>query len=250
MYVPGKLLQLGIGGYESEALACFLAVLDVAPPGPVWDVGSNVGIYGLVARAATDRETIGFEPTPDLAGVARSSAQDSGLPYRIMEIALADQTGEMTLYLSDVTDSSNSLQEGFRPSSKQLMVPVDTADSLIETHELRAPAVLKIDTETTEPAVIRGALNLIRNRRPWLLVEVLARTPAALMELLGDLDYYWYHITDELPYQPQPTIYGDKTMKHLMWLFAPEPLTEEFFDRMRLWSAELARCVPPSAGSA
>jgi FkbM family methyltransferase len=248
MYVPRKLAQFGIGGYEPEALACFLAVLDQAPPGPVWDVGANVGIYGLVARAATDREVIAFEPTPDLAKVARTAAADSGLPYRVMEIALADQMGEMTLYLSDITDSSNSLNAGFRKSSEQIMVTVDTADHLVETHELRPPAALKIDTETSEPEVIRGALNLIRERRPWILCEVLAgATPDRLNDVLSGLDYAYYHITGELPYERKPQIHGDPKHKHLMWLFAPQPVNDEFFDRIRLWSAELQRCAAPAA---
>ena len=250
MYIPKKLVKSGMGGYEPDALACFLAVMDMAPPGPVWDVGANVGIYGLIARAANDREVIAFEPTPDLAQVARSAAEQNGLPYRVMEVALAEQTGEMTFYLSDVTDSSNSLKEGFRKSSNQLTVTVDTADHLIESGELRPPAVMKIDTETTEPAVIHGALGLIRDRRPWMLCEILAkRTPEDLMKVLAGLDYYWYHISGELPYEPQPELYGDPTNTDLMWMFTPEPLTDEFFDRVRLWSAELQRCVPPSAVS-
>jgi FkbM family methyltransferase len=248
MYIPRMLVKTGIGGYEPNSLACFLAVTDAAPPGPIWDVGANVGVYGLIARGATDREVIAFEPTPDLARVARVTADANGLPYRVMELALSDRTGEMTLYLSDVTDSSNSLREGFRKSSKQLAVKVETADSLVGSGELRPPAVMKIDTEATEPAVLRGAMGLIRERRPWLLVEVLAtRTPDDLMAVLKGLDYTWYHISGALPYQPQDVIYGDTTYKDLMWLFAPQPVTDEFFERMQIWSDAISQCVPPTA---
>ena len=246
MYIPKLLRRTGIAGYEPAVLPCFLAMLDVAPPGPVWDVGANVGVYGLVARAATDREVIAFEPTPDLATVARKAAEDNGLPYRVMELALGDQAGEMTFYLSDITDSSNSLQEGFRKSSNQLIVTVETGDHLVESGELRPPAVIKVDTETTEPAVLRGTLGLIRDRRPWLLCEVLAkRTPPDLMSVLAGLDYSWYHIKGDLPYERQSEIYGDPTHNDLMWMFTPEPLTDEFFERVRLWSAELQKCTPP-----
>jgi FkbM family methyltransferase len=251
MYIPRMLARGGIGSYEPNALACFLAVTDAAPAGPIWDVGANVGVYGLVARAATDREVIAFEPTPDLARVARTTAEANGLPYRVMELALSDQTGEMTLYLSDVTDSSNSLREGFRKSSKQLAVQVETADSLVGSGELRPPAVMKIDTETTEPAVLRGALGLIRERRPWLLVEILAgRTPEAVTALMNGLNYSWYHISGDLPYPARDEIYGDTTYKDLMWLFSPEPLTDTFFERMQIWSTAISQCVRPAPAAA
>jgi FkbM family methyltransferase len=244
MYVPRKLAQTGIGGYEPNALACFLAVMDVAPAGPVWDVGANVGVYGLIARAATGREVVAFEPTPDLALVARRTGDTAGLPYLVLEAALSDEIGEATFYLSDVTDSSNSLREGFRESSRQVTVRVDTADHLIETGDLHSPAVLKVDTESSEPSVLRGALNLIRERRPWLLVEVLAnRTEEDLTKILGEFGYSWYHISGDLPYQPQQTIRGDPTYKDMMWMFAPEPVTGEFFERVRAWTDALTQCV-------
>ena len=61
-YVPKVLDRQGLAGYEPEAVACFLAVTAVARPGAVWDVGANAGVYGLLARALSQRAVLGSNP--------------------------------------------------------------------------------------------------------------------------------------------------------------------------------------------
>ncbi len=67
MYVLKTLVENGFGGYEVEALACFLAITDAGPRGHVLDIGANIGVYGLLAGAVTEREVVAFEPTPWIA---------------------------------------------------------------------------------------------------------------------------------------------------------------------------------------
>ena len=168
----------------------------------------------------------------------------NGLPYPVERIALGAQSGTATLYLSDVTDSSNSLAAGFRPSSQTLVVPLETVDDVVRrTGE--TPAVLKIDTETTEPDVLRGAEHLIRAHRPWILCEVLAnRSEEALMDVLRPWQYRWFPISDELPFREAETIHGDPTYHNLMWLFAPEHPGQRFWDLVEAWRKQLTFCEP------
>jgi hypothetical protein len=51
-------------------------------------------------------------------------------------------------------------------------------------------------------------------------------------------------VTDHLPYQEATQIAGDKTYQHLMWLFAPEPLDDDFWTALRARTAALAKCTP------
>jgi FkbM family methyltransferase len=249
-YIPKVLEQKGLAGYEPEALACFLAATAVARPGAVWDIGANIGVYGLLARALTRRAVRGFEPSPDLAHLADDISVANGLPYPVERIALGAQTGTATLYLSDVTDSSNSLAAGFRPSSQTLLVPVETVDDVVRrTGE--TPAVLKIDTETTEPDVLRGAEHLIRVHRPWILCEVLAnRSEKALMEVLRPWQYRWFPVSDDLPFADVDSIRGDPSYHNLMWLFTPEPPGQQFWDLVAAWRKELTSCGPVITGAA
>lgn len=245
LMVPRKLAQDGLAAYEPSALPCFLAAIGAAGPGAVLDIGANVGLYAAVAAACSDREVVAFEPFPTLAEVAGRLAADNDLDIRVESIALGSETGKATLYLSDSSDSSNSLAAGFRESTRQIDVPVETLDEYVRRTGI-VPAVLKIDTESTEPDVLFGSAGVLREHRPWVLCEVLAgRGEDRLTEAMIPHGYHWFHITSELPYPAARTIAGDRTYRDLMWLFAPEAPDESF------WAAVAAhRAAIEQAGTA
>ncbi|HEU5161094.1 MAG TPA: FkbM family methyltransferase [Streptosporangiaceae bacterium] len=238
-WLLARLADDGIAGYEPETVACFLAALAHAPAGAVLDVGANVGLYSILAGATSDRPVYGFEPTPDLAGLMRRVAADNGLGFHTEQIAVGADRGTATLYLSDVTDASNSLAAGFRPSSRHLDVEVETLDGWCERKNV-IPGLIKIDTESTEPDVIRGAREIIGAHQPWIFCEVLrGRVEEPLMELMRPLPYFWYHLAGDPPYEPRDTIVGDDTHQHLMWLFAPDRIKDEFWASVSGWRASL-----------
>jgi FkbM family methyltransferase len=242
MIVPRRLDENGLAGYEPDTMACFLAACDVAGPGAVFDIGANVGIFAAVASAMTSRQVRAFEPVPALAEVSRRFARDNELDWATETVALGADNGTATFYLSDKSDSSNSLAEGFRPSSAQISVQVETLDSYVGRTGM-VPAVLKIDTESTEPDVIAGAAQTFAERRPWIVCEVLAgRVEDRLTAVMEPLGYHWYQIRDEIPYQESDEIVGDRTYRHLNWLFAPEPPDERFWAAVREWSTDLSSC--------
>jgi FkbM family methyltransferase len=239
MYVLNTLLEKGFGGYEVESLACFLAMTDAAPAGHVLDIGANIGVYGLLAGSVTEREVVAFEPTPWIAREAAAAARLNGLPVRVRGEALGAERTVATFYLSDRTDSSSSLAAGFRPSSHQIDVRVERLDDLVAAHGWR-PAVVKIDTETTEPHVVRGAARTLDELRPWVLCEVLhGRSEADLQAAFAPHGYTMYHVRDEVPFEPATTIAGDPTYANLMWLFLPEPAPDGFWDLVRGWRSAL-----------
>lgn len=239
--VPGRLQCQGLAGYEPETLTCFLAVLEHAPAGPVWDVGANVGVYAVLAASASGREVVAFEPTPQTAGVARRVARRNGLGVEVLQCALGDATGSATLYLSTSSDSSNSTAAGFREASGTLTVPVRTVDELV-TSGRTAPAVLKLDTETTEPSILRGAAATVTTYRRWILCEALpGRTEEQLMAEMRPHGYTWHLIESTVPYPARDRIVGHVT--HYMWLFAPVPVPEGFWDSVRTWEGRLRTYV-------
>ena len=244
LYIPRMLERDGLAGYETETLACFLATAQRSG-GPVFDVGANIGVFALLAAAVTDADVVAFEPTPELAQVARDLATDNDLSLDIEQIALGAENTTAVFHLSSVTDASNSLLAGFRPSDRSITVTVETLDGYC-ARTGRIPAVLKVDTEATEPDVLRGGIGVIAEHRPSILCEVLARrTEAQLEELLAPLGYTWYQITNELPLAPRREIFGDRSYRFNNWLFAPEPPGDELWDAMRAWQEALSACTPP-----
>jgi len=214
----------------------------------VYDIGANVGVFSIVAAALTDWQVVAFEPTPELAEVARRIIAAHDLSCRVEEIALAAEDGRATFYLSDITDSSSSLRASFRPHHRSIEVTVQTLDRYAEQHP-PAPSVLKIDTESTEPDVLRGGMSLIARDRPWIICEVLAgRTEEQLMALMRPLGYHWYHITEEERLAPVDVIAGDRSYAYMNWLFAPDPPTERFWEHRARWLDALRRATPRGGG--
>lgn len=242
MYIPSVLERVGFAGYEPETLAIWLAALEVLGAGHVLDVGANIGIFSLLAAARSNRDVIAFEPTADLAGVARSTAAANGLRVEVEELALGDRNGFATLYLSDVTDASNSLSTTFRPSTTSVPVPVATLDSYVERTGI-SPVLCKIDTETTEPAVLRGAHQLLSRGQAWIICEVLpGEGSEELSQVLAPYDYQYRPINDNYPLREEDKLHGHDTYRN--WLFTPTRPTEEFWESAGRWRTALRACTP------
>ena len=243
LYIPKVLEPTGLAGHDAPTLACFLAAAEQMPIGTIFDIGSNVGIFSLLATSLTQHRVVAFEPSPDIAAVARAIAARNGLEPVVEDLALGATDGSATLFLSP-TDSSNSLLAGFREATGDLSVTVERLDSYCARTGV-TPGLLKIDTEATEPDVLRGASRLLRETRPWMICEVLAgRTEAELTALLEPLGYAWYRIGSEVPLRRRTTIEGDPTYAEMNWLLAPEPPSDLFWRRMRAWLHALAECQP------
>jgi len=148
--------------------------------------------------------------------------------------------GTALLHLSDQTDSSNSLRAGFRPSRRSVSVRVETIDRYVASTGT-TPHVIKVDTESTEPDVLRGAAGLLATSRPWIICEVLAgRTEADLTAILAPLGYCWFRIDGAEPLEARSLIEGDPSYAHMNWLFAPEEPGPAFWQAFAGWRTSIA----------
>lgn len=176
-YVAKLLAENGIGKYEPHTMATALLLLkEVANQRIFFDIGANIGVYSFFLASVLEPEGLtihGFEPTPNLAAIARKIAEDNSLSYQVEELAMGSRCGSAELYLSKKTDSSNSLLKGFRESLQSITVPLETVDNYSQKNGLM-PSVIKVDTEATEPDVLLGCSETIRKNRPWIICEVLA----------------------------------------------------------------------------
>jgi FkbM family methyltransferase len=247
LLIPRMLAETGLAGYEPETLAVFLAAIDLAPAGSVLDIGANVGVYGLLARALSDRDVHAFEPVPELARVAIDTGVSNQLTYAVSRQAVGREPGEATFYLSDSSDSSNSLNPAFRASSRTLTVPVTTLDLYVDRQGL-IPAVVKIDAETGEPDVLAGSRETLLAHRPWLLLEVLpGRTDEAVAAEMQQWGYTWYRCVGDPPYDAATDLDRRDGTAAPMWLMLPEPATAEFWDRALEWLAAIRATAQPVA---
>ena len=239
-YVNRLLAESGLAGYDADTLACFLAAIDDGDSAPVFDVGANIGIFSWLAAALTPATVVAFEPTPELNAQMRAICVANGLAVNVEELALGAAPGTALLHLSEQTDSSNSLRAGFRPSRRSISVTVETIDRYVASTGT-TPHVIKVDTESTEPDVLRGAAGLLATSRPWIICEVLAgRTEADLTAILTPLGYCWFRIDGTEPLEPRTSIEGDPSYAHMNWLFAPEEPRPAFWHAYAGWRTSIA----------
>jgi FkbM family methyltransferase len=249
--VQRQLRRAGLAGYEPATMATLLAAFERQPPGFQFvDVGANIGLYSATCAAMFDPgRVIAFEPTPDVAAIARRVLEINGAGAavgRVEQCALGAHRGSAPLYLSAVSDSSNSLVAGFKQNVGSIDVEVTTLDDYVDATGT-VPAIIKIDTETFEPAVIEGGRTTLERCRPWLVVEVLNRRGhdhgidiSAAMEGLG---YTYYRLSRAADWRPTAPISGVAGSKETDWLLTPRPIDDEFIASVRTWLDRLSACT-------
>ena len=158
-----------------------LPVLRALPEmGLVLDVGANVGQFALVARHRWPQaRLICFEPLPSCAATIRAIfAGEARTECRV--VAVTDHAGTAEFHVTGREDSSSLLPIGRRQveefaTDEARTVPVETArlDDVLSPDDLppSGGVLLKIDTQGTELAVLRGAEGLLQ-RATHILAEV------------------------------------------------------------------------------
>ena len=196
----------GWAGYEPETTPLFYELPCKAQV--VLDVGAHVGFYSLLAAHANpSARVVAFEPLPAAAERLRRNVAENRLSnVELLECALGDEPGAATLYNDSQTGegipTSSGLsaeffelpyfvEHGVRPGVE---VEVKTIDGVAASLGLGRVDLIKIDTETTEPAVLRGARAVLASDRPTLIFEVLPGhgTAPEIEELLAPLGYRFY----------------------------------------------------------
>jgi FkbM family methyltransferase len=180
--------------YDPELVQFINAQLS---PGDVYiDVGAHVGMVAVsVARSVAGVRVHAFEPHPINADrFLRNQKLNEVSSITVNRMAVGDQNGELTLASpgggSDSFYVSDSDDDGPR-------VPVTTLDDYAKEHRLSEVQLLKLDVEGYEPAVLRGAKDLIAAGRIKVIVcelssSLLMRSGSSESSLVGwlaDRDY-------------------------------------------------------------
>jgi FkbM family methyltransferase len=148
--------------------------------GAFLDVGVNVG-QTLVKVKALDphREYIGFEPNPTCVSYVQNLINANAFKNcTLLPVGLFTKDCVLSLdfFSDDVTDSSASLINNFRPDHRihsRVFVPVFQFNSLAKILGEKSVGIVKIDVEGAELEVVKSLLELIRRDKPIILIELL-----------------------------------------------------------------------------
>jgi FkbM family methyltransferase len=175
----------------------------VKPKSVVWDIGANVGLFSFsaAALAGPDGFVLAVEPDLWLAQlIARSSRRLDLHSFQCSKVkvlcaSVSDSAGISQLDIAERARASNHLVDAAGSTQaeasrqRQLTVSV-TLDSLLE--HFPAPSILKIDVETHEARVLRGAKMLLEEFQPSIWCEVSHQNSQEVGELLRAAKYDLY----------------------------------------------------------
>jgi len=177
------------GLYDQHELRLVRRLL--AGGGDFVDVGAHVGMYAIAAAACLgDRgRVLACEPNPEArARLVENVALNGCTNVVVSAVAISDRPGEALLHVPQTPDPSfSSLGEGRFAEGEPVRVATATLDAEVEAARL-TPALVKIDVEGAELAVLAGGRRTLEHR-PALLVEVGPASAAAVEAELSSLGY-------------------------------------------------------------
>jgi FkbM family methyltransferase len=140
------------------------------------DVGAYIGDSSLILTKYTKNNVYAFEPFDDafleLQKNIELNKKDNIIPFKL---GLSDIVGTKKLYSVEnnssisTNDPEKSLSKGVYPNIVE--IETTTIDHFARERNLDI-GIIKIDAEGAEQAVLRGALETIKNQRPILLISI------------------------------------------------------------------------------
>jgi FkbM family methyltransferase len=191
--VLAQLYWYGAEGWEPELLPWWRWFCRHA--GSVLELGANVGYFTVqAARAAPGVRHVAVEPHPYSMQICRTNLELNHVTSveLVGAAAVADPTAS-TVRLLVPADQLATPTVAFLPSDTEL--PADMTREATTAFDVPAIDVralldgadlVKLDVEGQEHALLAAGLDLLRDRRPTVVVEVLPGT-ARLRALLADL---------------------------------------------------------------
>jgi FkbM family methyltransferase len=219
------------GRYEPNELA----LLDhtVKPGMIVLDGGASEGAYALFLGALVGEagRVIAVEPSPrELQRLQANIALNRMAQVTVVRAALTDQAGEVELLVAERTHAGQNTLGGFVypgvAAAGSVRTPATTIDTLIETQNLTALDVIKLDLEGTELRALAGAHETLRRWRPLLLFEAaqdsLAKQGGSLRGLLSLLVDCGYQVLSFDPSTGLPSRIGGLPLSDNLVAVHPE----------------------------
>lgn len=160
--------RFGLAGYQSILTRHqnLLKIAHVNHVTTVIDVGANVGFFSkLVREIFPNCRVYSFEPIPETYHCLRSNFINDG-NVAVFKTAISDQTGTTTM----TYDSQNSAVSRI-DSNGSVVIQTITLDDFIIKQGISLIDILKIDTETFEAHVLRGAHDALVKTR-YLFIEI------------------------------------------------------------------------------
>ncbi len=199
--IASRLYLYGPKRFEPESLALFAEILKLESVNVVLDIGANTGVYSLLAGASGRANQIhSFEPMPDIYARLNENIVTNSFENVIAHnVALSEQSGEINFYFIPaitIPTGGSAAKENW-PGVKKVRVKSVSLDTFFQQTNVDSIDLIKIDTEMTEPSILRGGRNVIAEYKPTIICEVLdANSANEITALMQPLGYRFFHIRE------------------------------------------------------
>ena len=180
-------------------------LLSTTNEGVFVDVGANVGAMTLLAHSTGRAKSIvAFEPSHRYCSAWNFNVAYNGVTNAtLIQTAVGDWVGEVDFRVDPSMPLNNKINQGkVHFSSKTQKVKILTLDSICYALNIDRITLLKIDVEGAEPLVIRGARQLLNEKRIQNIlfefivefIEDMEEDPYSFVEMINDLGFDFYEI--------------------------------------------------------
>lgn len=206
----------GWAAHEAETTRLFFRL--AARSQVTFDAGGHIGFHALIAAHANPQgQVYTFEPFPAVAKrLEYNISLNKVRNIHCLHSALGESDGTAEFFVHDleqIADNSSlradnvqkSLQHLYATDAPQptqcLKVQLTSVDTFVRDNGLEGINLIKLDTEGTEPDVLRGMPQTLQRCKPHIICEVLCSfdTGPEIEEILGPLGYRYYWLTDDGP---------------------------------------------------
>jgi FkbM family methyltransferase len=171
----------------------------------VVDVGGHIGYMSLyfAQLVGSNGRVVVFEPGPNNLPYIRTNVKECS-NVRLIEEAVTDFTGSVTLYTEDLSGQNNSLLERYdifeanvhaadigQIKRDVITVRCTSLDGFLKASGPDLPSFIKIDVEGSELAVLRGMKRELDAANVALMVEV-TNEHRAVYDLLRDAGFWLF----------------------------------------------------------
>lgn len=190
------------GEFESTTTAIVKKILK--PGDTAVDIGANIGYFSLLFSqcVGSSGQVFSYEPVPGLASILRNNAELNGFDrITLSNLALSDHDGHALFHVGPEDNSGLSSLRQPRGSTVMFDVKLARFDKMF--NDSNNIALVKIDVEGAELAVLRGMKEYLCHRRPYILIEVtdkflkeMGDDEQGLLAFMLSFGYYCYVIGD------------------------------------------------------
>lgn len=193
--------------FAEEVLALLKTL--TASGGSFIDAGANIGLISIPTVKESSLPALAIEPVSANFELLKQNLTLNGLEHRVItaKVAVGDEAGSALIFKSNTNAGDHRLSVEKDDEREAETVDVTTLDSLISTHNLQPPYVVKIDVQGYEPKVLAGAVSMLNN--PCMIVTEVWPTGLKIAETsLSEFDKQCsdaalaiYEIVEETPFR-------------------------------------------------